>query len=135
MDYNESGRGQETAEAMPLKLDVSVKPVPPKNGLVAVATVKFNGCFAVNGVKIVTGSKGLFVDMPSIPDGRGNYHSVCHPTTAYFRKALTKAVLDGYNEAIEKMWDMLDAAENLRSSNAFPERTPAAANQPKDAEK
>jgi stage V sporulation protein G len=132
MDYNDTDTRQEAAETMPLKLDVSVQPVPPKNGLVAVATVKFNDCFAVTGVKIITGSKGLFVDMPSVPDGRGSYHNVCYPVTADFRAKLVRAVLDGYEAAIEKMWDMLDVAENLRKSNAFPERPSSAAAQSKD---
>ncbi|MDR1704080.1 MAG: SpoVG family protein, partial [Clostridiales bacterium] len=42
-----------------MKLDVTVRPITPKNGLIAYATVKFNDCFAVDGVKILTGSKGL----------------------------------------------------------------------------
>ena len=35
------------------------------------ASVKFNDCFVVENLKIVQGSKGLFLGMPSQPDGKG----------------------------------------------------------------
>jgi stage V sporulation protein G len=116
-----------------MKLDVTVRPITPKNGLIAYATVKFNDCFAVDGMKILTGSKGLYVDMPSTPDGRGNYHNVCYPVTADFRARLSQAVLAGYGAAIEKMWDMLDVAENLRKSGTVPPFVPPNGEQPGDA--
>ena len=37
------------------------------------ASVKFNDCFVVENLKIVQGSKGLFLGMPSQPDGKGGY--------------------------------------------------------------
>ena len=119
MENNEPSVKQETAEPAPMKMDVTVRPITPKNSLIAFATVKINDCFVVDSVKILTGSKGLYVDMPSIPDGKGNYNDVCYPTTADFRAQITKAVLDGYDAAIDKMWDMLDVAETHRKSHSY----------------
>jgi len=119
MENNETNTKQETAEPAPMKLDVTVRPITPKNNLIAFASVKINDCFVVDGIKILTGSKGLFVDMPSVPDGKGSYNDVCYPTTADFRAQITKAVLDGYDAAIDKMWDMLDIAETHRKSNMY----------------
>ena len=55
----------DTTPAAPLKLDVSVRVIEPVKNLMGFASVKFNDCFVVENLKIVQGSKGLFVGMPS----------------------------------------------------------------------
>ena len=60
-----------TTPAAPLKLDVSVRVIEPVKNLMGFASVKFNDCFVVENLKIVQGSKGLFLGMPSQPDGKG----------------------------------------------------------------
>ena len=57
--------------AAPIKLDVSVRVIEPVKNLMGFASVKFNDCFVVENLKIVQGSKGLFLGMPSQPDGKG----------------------------------------------------------------
>lgn len=112
MDTQEMNSAQDTtAEALPMKLDVGVRPIVPKGNLVAFASVKINDCFVVDGIKIVTGEKGPFVDMPSAPDGKGGYRDTAFPVTAEFRNQLNDAVLAGYAVAIEKMQDKVQAAE------------------------
>lgn len=108
------------SQAMPLKLDVSVRLIEPVNNLVAFANVTINDCFKVRGVKVVDGENGLFVDMPSAKtsqtnkDGTSIYQDVCYPVTADFRKQLHTAVLDGYDAAIEKAQLMVQTAENTQ---------------------
>jgi len=104
-DQNTNSAQEATAEATPLKLDVNVRPIEPKNNLLAFASVKIADCFVVNGIKVVAGEKGFFVDMPSVPDRKteGKFHDVCFPVTADFRQQLNSAVLDGYSAALEKM--------------------------------
>ena len=65
-----------TTPAAPLKLDVSVRVIEPVKNLMGFASVKFNDCFVVENLKIVQGSKGLFLGMPSQPDGKGGYHQM-----------------------------------------------------------
>ena len=60
--------------AAPIKLDVSVRVIEPVKNLMGFASVKFNDCFVVENLKIVQGSKGLFLGMPSQPDGKGGYY-------------------------------------------------------------
>ena len=60
----------DTTPAAPLKLDVNVRVIEPVKNLMGFASVKFNDCFVVENLKIVQGSKGLFVGMPSQPDGK-----------------------------------------------------------------
>ena len=47
--------------------------------LMGFASVKFNDCFVVENLKIVQGSKGLFLGMPSQPDGKGGYRDMAYP--------------------------------------------------------
>ncbi len=65
--------------AAPIKLDVSVRVIEPVKNLMGFASVKFNDCFVVENLKIVQGSKGLFLGMPSQPDGKGGYRDMVYP--------------------------------------------------------
>ena len=67
--------------AAPIKLDVSVRVIEPVKNLMGFASVKFNDCFVVENLKIVQGSKGLFLGMPSQPDGKGGYRDMAYPVT------------------------------------------------------
>ena len=85
-----------TTPAAPLKLDVSVRVIEPVKNLMGFASVKFNDCFVVENLKIVQGSKGLFLGMPSQPDGKGGYRDMAYPVTKEFREQLNTAVLQAY---------------------------------------
>lgn len=97
---------EDSGSAEPLKLDVSVRPITPKNNLLAFASVKIADCFVVDNIRIVAGEKGLFVNMPSAQDNSGNFHDVCFPVTPDFRKQLQTAILNGYAAAVEKVKDI-----------------------------
>lgn len=103
----------EKNEAMPMKLDVRVRPITPKENLVGFAAVTINDCFVVEGLKVCAGEKGLYVNMPSQQDGNGNWRDICKPITADFRRQLNEAVVEGYSVAIEKMQATLEAAKGV----------------------
>ena len=103
-DLMEKGTsGTPAAAPAPLKLDVSVRVIEPVKNLMGFASVKFNDCFVVENLKIVQGSKGLFVGMPSQPDGKGGYRDMAYPVTKEFRAQLNSAVLDAYEAKLEQM--------------------------------
>jgi stage V sporulation protein G len=110
-----------------MKLDVNVRPITPKNNLLAFASVKINDCFVVDGVKIVAGEKGLFVDMPSVQDSKGAYHDVCFPITADFREKMQSAVLDGYTAAVDKVQNISTAHKEYAEKPSFKEQLRAGA--------
>ena len=70
-----------TTPAAPLKLDVSVRVIEP----------------------VKQGSKGLFLGMPSQPDGKGGYRDMAYPVTKEFREQLNTAVLQAYEAKLEQM--------------------------------
>ena len=95
--------GTSAAPAAPLKLDVSVRVIEPNKNLMGFASVKFNDSFVVENVKILQGQKGLFVGMPSLPDGKGGYRDMAYPVTKEFREQLNAAVLGAYEAKLEQM--------------------------------
>ncbi|MCR5540815.1 MAG: SpoVG family protein [Ruminococcus sp.] len=74
------------------KADSSVK---------AFASASFDGYFAVHGIKVCEGEKGLFISMPSTSysnqNGEKKYKDIFHPITKEAREALNTAVIMAYN--------------------------------------
>lgn len=70
--------------------------------LKAFATVTFENCFVVRNMKIVQGSKGLILCMPSrkMPDGQ--FKDIAHPISQEFRKFLEDKILGAYHEEVKK---------------------------------
>ncbi len=129
-----------TTPAAPLKLDVSVRVIEPVKNLMGFASVKFNDCFVVENLKIVQGSKDLFLWTPSQPDGKGGYRDMAYPVTKEFREQLNTAVLQAYEAKLEQMAergsvgrasisDQLKAGSGCRTGKgrAASEGSPAAA--------
>jgi len=80
----------------------------PDSSIKAFASVTLDGYFAVHGVKVCEGEKGLFVSMPSTSytsNGETKYRDTFHPITKGSREALTQAVLDKYDEALSQTQD------------------------------
>ena len=96
---------QEAAPVLPMKLDVSVRPIEPKGNLVGFASLKINDSFVIDDFKILQGDKGLFVGMPSKPDrnSKTGYRDTARPITKEFRAELADAVTMAYREAVEKL--------------------------------
>ncbi len=66
--------------------------------LKAFATVTFDRCFVVRNMKVIEGTQGLILCMPSrkMPDGA--FKDVAHPISAEFRSILEKKVFACYEE-------------------------------------
>ena len=81
-----------------MKLGVRVRPIAPMGNLLAFANVTIGGCFKIDGFRICSSEKGLYVNMPATQDKGGNWKDVCWPVTAEFRKQLNDALIDGYGK-------------------------------------
>ena len=110
MNDNTTITQPEMGEAMPMNLNVRVRPIAPKDNLIGFASVTINNCFVIDGIKVCSGANGLYVNMPSMQDASGKWRDICKPLTSDFRKQLTDAVVEGYGAAIEKMQATVDAA-------------------------
>jgi len=70
--------------------------------LKAFASVTFDDAFVVRNMKIVAGTKGVFLCMPSrkLPDG--THKDMVHPINQEFREYLEENVLKAYDEELKK---------------------------------
>jgi stage V sporulation protein G len=64
--------------------------------LKAFATVTFDDCFVVRGLRVIFGSNGYFVAMPSRKLQDGTHKDIVHPTNIETRQAIEDAVLEAY---------------------------------------
>ena len=90
----------ERTAAMPPNMELEVKIYPQQQSggnVLAKASVTINGCFAVKGIRVINGSRGPFVSMPSFRTGNG-YKDVCFPCTREFKQAFDSVVLEAYQQ-------------------------------------
>ena len=76
--------------------DVRIRKVEGEGKLKAYVTVTFDDCFVVHNVKIIEGSSGLFIAMPSRKTSSGEYKDVAHPISPESRNAIQDKVLTEY---------------------------------------
>lgn len=76
--------------------NVQIRKVVAEDKLKAYAAVTFDDCFVLHNVKIIEGSKGLFVAMPSRKTKTGEYKDVAHPVTPEFRNILQEKILEAF---------------------------------------
>jgi len=66
--------------------------------LKAFASMTFNDAFVVRGLKIIEGTNGMFVAMPSRKKPDGTYQDVAHPINNETRKYIEDRILDEYQK-------------------------------------
>lgn len=83
--------------------------------LKAFASVTFDDCFVVRNMKIVSGTKGVFLCMPSrkLPDG--THKDMVHPINQEFRQYLEENVLKAYADELAKHPDIQTAQPSAGS--------------------
>ena len=65
------------------------------------ANVTFDNAFVVRGMKIIQGSTGYFVSMPSRRRPDGTHQDVAHPVNSEMRRVLEKKILEAYELALK----------------------------------
>lgn len=95
---------QKQTPAYPMHYDVRIYPVRGDGGtLRANASVNINDAFAISKVRVVEGSKGLFVSMPQYKGQNGEWKDICFPRTTEAHKQFSDAVLGAYQQKLEQM--------------------------------
>ena len=69
--------------------------------LKAFVSVTFDHCFAVRNMKVIEGSNGLILCMPSRKIADDQYKDLAHPITQEFRNYLEENILQAYYAAVE----------------------------------
>ncbi|NNE09685.1 MAG: septation regulator SpoVG [Gemmatimonadetes bacterium] len=72
--------------------------IRPDDKLKAFASITFDHCFVVRGLKVIEGNKGLFVAMPSRRRPDGTFQDIAHPINAPMREEIEGRVISQYLE-------------------------------------
>ncbi len=79
--------------------DIRVFPVYEEK-LKAYVTIVFDRCFMVSDIKVILGSSGLFISMPSKRRKNGTFRDVAHPLNSETRRMIEEKVLAKYEEVL-----------------------------------
>lgn len=91
-------------EAVKMKIsDVRVRLVKKDDSkLKAVASITIDDCFVIHDIKIIDGSDGYFVAMPSRKTSDGEYKDIAHPINSETRQAVIDEVLEAFKLELAK---------------------------------
>lgn len=89
-------------QTLPMEMDVKIHTIRTGGPVLANASVTLNGCFAVRGLKIMSGSNGPFVSMPSYKTQSG-YRDICFPCTREFHQQFHRTVLNAYQQELDRL--------------------------------
>jgi stage V sporulation protein G len=80
--------------------DVRVRIVKKDDSkLKAVASITIEDCFVVHDIKVIEGTEGYFIAMPSRKTNDGEYKDIAHPINTETREAVRAAILAAFDEA------------------------------------
>lgn len=78
--------------------DVRVRMVEREGKLKAVVSITIDEVFVVHDIKVIEGSQGLFIAMPSKQAQDGTYRDIAHPISTETRENLQKLIISKYEE-------------------------------------
>ena len=67
-----------------------------------IASVLLDDAFAVHDIRIIEGTKGLFIAMPSRKTSSGGYRDIAHPISQEVRTMFEKEILDAYEKSLNE---------------------------------
>lgn len=82
--------------------------------LKAFVNVTFDDVFVVRGMKVIKGSSGYFISMPSRKMPDGTYRDIAHPIRNDFRNYIEKEILKEYRSSLDQEGGEL--SENLKAA-------------------
>ena len=97
--------------------EVRVFPVTHRDDrLLGFATIILDDCFVVRDLRIIRGTGGYFVAMPSRKRSDGTYSDVAHPLNPELRTKIEEHVIGEYHRELERLG---------KTEGARPEASPA----------
>lgn len=79
--------------------------------LKAFATIVINDAFVVKDLKIIEGTSGRFVAMPSRKGKDGHFHDIAHPLHQDMRDTIERHVLQAYDAELSRANGAAERAE------------------------
>lgn len=94
--------------------EVKVFPVN-EDRLKAYVSITIDNCFVIRDLKIIEGTGGLFVAMPSKKRKDGQFKDIAHPLNQETRSEIENKVFEAYENEIRSMGESLN---NLQRQKA-----------------
>lgn len=76
--------------------DIRINLVADDSNLKAFASFTIDGAFAVHDVRIIQGTNGYFISMPSRRKPNGEFKDIVHPIDTKTRDQITTALVQAY---------------------------------------
>ncbi len=86
--------------------EVKVFPVN-EDRLKAYVSITLDGCFVVRDLKVIQGTSGLFVAMPSKKRKDGQFRDIAHPLNQETRAMIEDMVFEAYENELKSMGETL----------------------------
>ena len=90
--------------------------------LKAFASITFDDSFVVRGLKVINGSQGYFVSMPSRKRKDGSYQDIAHPINNEMRKEIEDKVLDAFEKELNSPGSSSDSQDTTEDDIDLPEQ-------------
>ena len=100
-------------KALPMEMEVKIRPIQNGSSVLADASVTLNSCFAVRDIKVMKSNNGLFVSMPRQKVG-SEYRDVCFPCTKEFHQKFRQTVLDAYEQKMAQSQEQAEASSKVQ---------------------
>ena len=88
--------------------EVKVFPVN-EDRLKAYVSITIDNCFVVRDLKIIEGTGGLFVAMPSKKRKDGQFKDIAHPLNQETRELVERMVFEAYEKEVRTMGESLNS--------------------------
>ncbi len=99
--------------------EVKVFPVE-EDKLRAYVTITFDHCFAIRDLKIIRGTTGYFVSMPSKKRKDGTYKDVAHPINSETRTMIEERIMQEYERVTNGLRAKAISARQTEDFSAHP---------------
>lgn len=98
--------------------EVKVFPVN-EDRLKAYVSITLENCFVIRDLKVIQGTNGLFVAMPSKKRKDGQFRDIAHPLNQETRNMIEDAVFDAYEAEIKSMGDSLVSLKRQKAEGDY----------------
>ncbi len=68
--------------------------------LKAAASITIDDCFVIHDIKVISGTDGLFIAMPSRKTPEGEFKDIVHPINTETREMISKKVIEAYEKEL-----------------------------------
>ncbi len=99
--------------------EVKVFPVE-EDKLRAYVTITLDHCFAIRDLKIIRGTAGYFVSMPSKKRKDGSYKDVAHPINSETRAMIEEKIMEEYERVTNDLGAKAFSPAHTQDFSAHP---------------